>query len=94
MSGPRQRMGAVRRLLEEAAALASREERAPSMEPEVQQAHLERSLNALEHLERILTETGGYMKPADQAALFEARAVLAEHGRIPAGQRAPWVDRT
>lgn len=60
---------------------------------EVAGAHLERALVALGHLERILTKIGGYLEHRDQAALFEARAVLAEHGRRPAGTHAPWVDR-
>lgn len=62
-------------------------------EREVQAAHLARALTALEHMERIITKTGGYMAPGDQAALFEARAVLAEHGKRPTGSHAPWVDR-
>lgn len=57
-------------------------------------AHLARALTALGHLERVLTSIGGYLEHGDQAALFEARAVLAEHGKRPTGSHAPWVDRT
>lgn len=73
-------------------------ERAPDTETaarerELQAAHLARALTALEHMERIITAIGGYMAPGDQAALWEARAVLAEHGKRPTGSHAPWVDR-
>jgi len=45
-----------------------------------------RALASLAKLERIITETGGYMAPEDQAALREARGVLA-------GRTRPIVDR-
>lgn len=44
-------------------------------------AQLERALDVLARVERIVTATGGYMSSENQAALFEARALLAEAGR-------------
>jgi hypothetical protein len=48
---------------------------------EIAHAQRDRALDALEHMHRIITETGGYMAHEDQARLFEARALLEEHGR-------------
>lgn len=57
-------------------------------------AQRDRAVIALEHLEAVVTRIGGYMTPEDQATLREARATLAEHGRLRTEERPEWIDRT
>ncbi len=60
---------------------------------EVRTAERDRALDLVAQLERIITATGGYMSPEDQAWLREAQSLLVEHGRRAPEQRAVWVDR-
>lgn len=59
----------------------------------VRTAERDGALDALAHLERILTATGGYMTPEDQARLREARTLLVAHGRRAPEELPAWEDR-